>query len=189
VLGVEDELDYYWRQVERAVRNIQRLQVAFRQTHLEVVHTRGGLLTRDGRDQGRMKSLLRAGTWIAGARISSSIPQGNPIIPELAPLENEVVVAKNGAGAFGTTRIDLVLHHLGIETLVVGGAVTNQCVEATVRGAFDHGFGVILVDDACATYSEELRRATLRSIGDWFCKVITTDEVLSWFKSKGIQGE
>ncbi len=184
LLGLEEELEYYWHQVEMAVSNLRRLQAVFRRAHLEVVHTKGSRLTRDGRDRGRT-NWLRAGAWVAGLRLSSSIPRGNPIIPELAPLENEVVIEKAGASAFGTTPIDLVLRNLGIETLVVGGAITNQCVEATVRGAFDHGFGVVLVDDACATYTEELRRATLQSIGDWFCKVVRIDEVLSWFPEEG----
>ncbi len=185
LLGLEQELDYYWLRLEQAVSNLQRLQSAFRQASLEVIHTMGGRLTRDGREGGRMKPQLRAGAWVAGIRVSTSVARGNPIVPELAPLENEVVIVKDGASAFGITRIDLVLRNLGIESIVVGGAITNQCVEATVRGAFDHDFGVILVDDACATYSEELRKATLQSIGDWFCKVVTTNEVLSWFAAEG----
>ncbi|MGQ0569066.1 MAG: cysteine hydrolase family protein [Armatimonadota bacterium] len=191
LLGFEAELDYYWRQLEAAIGNLQRLQAAFRRAGLEVLHTKGGLLTPDGRDRGKMKSLLRAGrsrvAGQSGAALPGTVPQDSPIIPELAPLPNEMVFTKNGSTAFGMTRIDLALHNLGIETVVMGGVVTNQCVEATVRGAFDHGFGVILVDDACATYSEDLRRGVLRSIGDWFCKVVTTDQALSWFEEAPAQ--
>jgi nicotinamidase-related amidase len=189
ILGYEAELAYYWRHLEVAIANLQRLQVAFRQAGLEVVHSKGGLLTPDGRDRGRMKSLLRAGrsrvAGLNGAPLPGVVQEDSPIIPELAPLPNEIVFTKNGSTAFGMTRIDLVLQTLGIETVLVGGVVTNQCVEATVRGAFDHGFGVVLVDDACATYSDELRRGVLRSVGDWFCKVVTADQVLSWFEHHG----
>lgn len=185
VLGIEPELEYYWRQADLAVRNLRRLQRAFRTAGLEVVHTKGGLLSADGRDRGKMKSLLRAGrSRVAGqdgAELMSSVPQDSPIVHAVAPASNELVFVKNGSTAFGMTRIDLVLRNLGVEVVVVAGVVTNQCVEATVRGAFDHGFGAILVDDACATYSDELRRGVLRSVGDWFCKVVTTDEALSWF--------
>ena len=184
-LGIEDELDYYWRQLDTAVPNLARLQRVFRLGGCEVVHTKGGLLTPSGRDRGPMKSRLRAGRSAraggGGVVLPSSVPRDSPILAELAPAGDELVFVKNGSTAFGMTRIDLVLRDLGIEVLVIGGVVTNQCVEATVRGAFDHGFGVVLVDDACATYSEELRRGTLRSIGDWFCKVATTDVVCSWF--------
>jgi nicotinamidase-related amidase len=186
LLGCEAELDYYWSQLEAAITNLKQLQTAFRRAGLEVVHSKGGLLTRDGRDRGKIKSLLRAGrsrvAGLSGAPLPGTVRQDSPIIPELAPLPNEIVFTKNGSTAFGMTRIDLALHDLGVETLVIGGVVTNQCVEATVRGAFDHGFGAILVDDACATYSDDLRRSVLRSIGDWFCKVVTADQVLSWFE-------
>ena len=193
LLGLTGDLEYYWRQLEVAIANLQRLQTAFRQAGLEVVYTKGGLLTQDGRDRGKAKSLLRAGrhryAGDTGIALSDAVPQDSRIIDELAPLPNEVVILKNGSTAFGMTRIDLVLRNLGVETLVIGGVVTNQCVEATVRGAFDHGFAAVLVDDACATYSEDLRRGTLQSIGDWFCKVITTDSVLSWFDQKGMVAE
>jgi nicotinamidase-related amidase len=184
-LGIEDELAYYWRQLDAAIPNLAHLQRVFRRAGREVVHTKGGLLTQNGRDRGPMKSRLRAGRSAraggSGVELPSCVPRDSPILSDLAPAGDEMVFVKNGSTAFGMTRIDLVLRDLGIETLVIGGVVTNQCVEATVRGAFDHGFGVVLVDDACATYSEDLRRGTLRSIGDWFCKVTTTDAVCAWF--------
>jgi nicotinamidase-related amidase len=186
ILDLTAETEYYWRQLEAAIENLRKLQAAFRLVGLEVVHTKGGTLAPDGRDRGRMKSLLRAGrSPMAGSSPQrlTPVPWDSPIIDELSPRPGEIVFTKNGSTAFGMTRIDLILHQLGIEALVIGGVVTNQCVEATVRGAFDHGFGVVLVDDACATYSEDLRRGTLRSIGDWFCKVVQTQEVLSWLAS------
>lgn len=178
--GLEAELKYYWSRLELATRNLQRLQDAFRRAKLEVIHSKGGRLTPDGRDRGPMKSQLKAGRS-SPDRTGEVHELDTEIIDQLAPLPHELVFEKNGATAFGMTRIDLALWQLEIEALVIGGVITNQCVEATVRGAFDHGFGVLLVEDACATYSEELQRGTLRSIGDWFCKVVTTDEVLTWF--------
>lgn len=186
ILHLEKELEYYWTRIELTIGNLRRLQAAFRGAGLEVIHQKGGSLTPDGRDSGRMKSLLRAGrspyAGDSGIVLSTAVPRDSPLISELAALENEMVFVKNGATAFGLTRIDMALRNVGVEILVVGGAITNQCVEATVRGAFDHGFGVVLVDDACAAYSEELHKATLRSIGDMFCKVLRTDDVLQWFR-------
>lgn len=181
-LGLERELEYYWSRLERTIDNLALLQETFRRAGREVVHTMGALATLDGRDRGRAKSRLHAGRSIGGgAPEEARVSQAPPIVVRLAPLPNELVFRKNGSTAFGMTRIDLVLWNLGIETLVVGGVVTNQCVEATVRGAFDHGFSVVLLHDATATYSEELQNGTLRSVGDWFCQVAATSEVASWF--------
>jgi nicotinamidase-related amidase len=45
-----------------------------------------------------------------------------------------------GAGPFGTTIIDHVLRSLDVEYLIIGGAATHQCVEMTIRGAFEFGY-------------------------------------------------
>lgn len=179
-LGIEKELDYFWSRLEMTVENLRQLQEAFRAAGREVIHSMGALATLDGRDRGRAKSRLRAGrAVVSGDGPTSTVPPAPPIIEALAPLPNELVFKKNGSTAFAMTRIDLVLWNLGIETLVIGGVITNQCVEATVRGAFDHGFSVVLLHDATATYSEELQNGTLRSVGDWFCLVASTADVLS----------
>jgi nicotinamidase-related amidase len=71
------------------------------------------------------------------------------------------------------------LRPLGIAFLIVGGAATHQCVEMTVRGASDFGYKVIMVEDGTATVSEELQRNCVIALGDWFCKVQTTEEILT----------
>ncbi len=38
----------------------------------------------------------------------------------------------------------------GIDSVVVVGAMSNMCVDATVRAAADLGYGVTVVEDACA---------------------------------------
>ena len=181
-LGLEAELAYYWQRVDATVTNLSMLQRVFRNAGLEVIHTMGSLATIDGRDRGRAKSRLRAGRVVAapGAVANPEVTGESPIIDAVAPLPNELVFRKNGATAFGMTRIDLVLWQLGIETLVVGGVVTHHCVEATVRGAFDHGFNVVLLHDATATYSERLQEGTVRSVGDWFCSMASSDAVARW---------
>jgi ureidoacrylate peracid hydrolase len=88
------------------------------------------------------------------------------------------VIEKDTPGPFGVTNIDHAFRMLGVDILVVTGVVTDQCVEATVRGAFDFGYQVILAEDACATVSADLHAASLRVLADWFCRVWTTAEVL-----------
>lgn len=180
-LGLEAELEYYWQRVEMTIANLLRLRDLFRSESMEVIYLRNGSRSQDGRDRGRSHSLLRAGKTYRtaeGALVPFVNPAAGDIIDELTPAPNEIVIEKYSAGAFGNTNIDLILHNLGITTLVVGGLVTNQCVESTIRGAFDYGFIPVMVEDATGTWSEELQHGTLRSIGDWFCAVRTTNEVI-----------
>ena len=49
------------------------------------------------------------------------------ILPELAPLEEEVVLDKLTSSAFINTQLELVLRNLGITTLVVVGLGACHC--------------------------------------------------------------
>jgi nicotinamidase-related amidase len=159
---------YYTARLREIIPNIRRLQEGFRAAALEVVYTKG---------RG-----TKGGHRIGGVRVrplrGDGAPRRRGIIEELAPREGEVVIEKDTPGPFGVTNIDHALRMLGTDILVVTGIVTEQCVEATVRGAFDFGYQVILVEDGCATVSPELHNAALLSMADWFCRVWTTAEVL-----------
>jgi nicotinamidase-related amidase len=170
------DMTYYQERLETIVPNIASLQRAFRENRLEVAFTKGRA-SKAGHKLGgvQVRPLARA----SNAAASASVARGRDILASLAPLPGELVVEKNTPGPFGVTNIDHALRMLGVDILVVTGVVTDQCVESTVRGAFDHGYQVILVEDACATVSPELHRGSLRATGDWFCRVRSTEEVLA----------
>ena len=100
------------------------------------------------------------------------------IVDALEPREDEVVINKTTYGAFASTGLDATLRNLGIETLVLGGVVTNRCVETTMRDATDRGYGVVLVDDGSATFSQEMQDATTLSLQGAYGFVRQTDDVL-----------
>jgi nicotinamidase/pyrazinamidase len=51
--------------------------------------------------------------------------------------------------AFAATDLEERLRDEGIDTLIMGGLVTNVCVVATVLEALEAGFRVIVLSDAC----------------------------------------
>lgn len=86
---------------------------------------------------------------------------GAAIIDSLAPQKGDIVIeGKRGLDTFASTNVDFILRSKGIKTLVLGGFLTNCCVESTMRTAYEHGFEVItLVDCVAGTSSEEHRNA------------------------------
>ena len=109
-------------------------------------------------------------------------PRNDPwarVVDGLAPLDSEAVTNKTTFGSFASTGLDGALRNLGIDTLVIGGVVTNRCVETTARDATDRGYRVILVDDGTATFSPELQEMTMLSLMVSYGFVRTTDEVLA----------
>ena len=73
------------------------------------------------------------------------------IVPELAPADDEPLVAKNYGDAFEDTDLEDVLAGLGVGRLVVTGAQTDACVRSTLHGAFVRGYDTTLVSDAHTT--------------------------------------
>lgn len=178
--GMAAELDYLYERIEVVTRNLERLLIAAREQQVEVIHINGDMQVGD-----RMRARAeRAGRAMPDSGLHKelrqrSFPNDAEVIAPLRPLPNEIVIKKHGAGPFGLTGVDRVLRSLDIEFLIIGGAVTHQCVEMTIRGASDFGYKAIMVEDGTATLSEELQRNAMIALGDWFCKIRTTDEILS----------
>ncbi|HEX7504370.1 MAG TPA: cysteine hydrolase family protein, partial [Syntrophales bacterium] len=76
---------------------------------------------------------------------------GAEIHPAVKPLATETVITKYFPNSFrGTNLLDL-LKKEGIEQLVICGAMSQMCIDATTRAAFDLGFKCTVIEDACAT--------------------------------------
>lgn len=69
----------------------------------------------------------------------------------VAPVDGEPVVQKNFPNSFRDTTLLESLRGDGIEHLVICGAMSHMCIDATTRAAFDHGFTCTVLSDACAT--------------------------------------
>lgn len=109
------------------------------------------------------------------------LPINNPetqIIDELKPQKNEIVVNKTTDSVTTGTNYLTLLNFMGIETVVVTGIVTDQCVACSVRGLADAGYKVICVEDACAAGSMELHDAELKIMSVIYCDVLSTEETI-----------
>ena len=68
---------------------------------------------------------------------------------------------------------------MGIEALFVTGVYTNECVETTVRDACDLGYLVTLIEDGCTTVTPQLHEASLQTLRNRYCRIITTEQGLA----------
>lgn len=137
----------------RTLPAAQRVLAAARQNGLEVIHTLIANLTADGRD--RSFDYKRCGMGFPpGSR-------GTEVIPELAPLSDELLLPKSSSSPFNSTTIDYLLRNIGLRTLVVIGLLTDQCIDHTVKDAADRGYQVVCVEDACQAETPERHQAAL----------------------------
>jgi len=99
------------------------------------------------------------------------------VVDELKPLENEIIIPKTSSSLFNSTNFEYVLRNLSIQYLMIMGIVTDQCVETAVRDGCDRGFLVTLIEDACATHSQQRHDESLIGIKG-YCRIRKTEEVL-----------
>ena len=69
----------------------------------------------------------------------------------VAPRSGEPVIEKNFPNSFRGTDLLERLRADAVERLVISGAMSHMCIDATTRAAFDLGFSCTVVSDACAT--------------------------------------
>jgi nicotinamidase-related amidase len=81
--------------------------------------------------------------------------KGAEIHPKVAPQAGEDVILKHNPNSFLNTRLHDTLASRGISNLVVVGAMSQMCVDATTRAASDLGYEVTVVHDACAARDAE----------------------------------
>lgn len=85
---------------------------------------------------------------------SDDLPAGTQdwkIVPELMPVVEEALVAKQYGDSFEDTELEAHLARLGVGHIVVTGAQTDACVRSTMHGAFTRGYDVTLVADGHTT--------------------------------------
>jgi ureidoacrylate peracid hydrolase len=171
LIKAEPQHEYFWSRLGKTVLpNGQKLLAACRGAGIEVLFTTVECYTLDGRDRSldyKVSGIFFAkGSWEA------------QVLDELKPLPNEIVIPKMSSSVFVSTNISYVLRNLGIEYLMIIGLLTDQCVESAVRDACDEGFLVTLIEDACATKTQERHDATLRAIKG-YCRQRKTEQVLA----------
>jgi nicotinamidase-related amidase len=141
--------------------------------HAPITFAEGyGELGDPGKVYGILKGVIDSNAFVKGT-------WGAEICDEMAPKKGDIVVeGKRGLDTFATTNLDFVLRANDIETVILGGFLTNCCVESTMRTAYEHGYNVItLTDCTAATSSEEQTVATSRDY-PMFSKPMTSDEAI-----------
>ncbi|MGI6257711.1 MAG: cysteine hydrolase family protein [Anaerovoracaceae bacterium] len=155
------------------IPNNVRLLKFFRKNKMTVTFGRIACLREDGEDRSPVQKSEGWNNMLMPVNSKAAA-----MIDELTPLENEIVVNKTTDSVTTGTNYLTLLRFMGIETVVVTGIVTDQCVASTVRGLADEGLKVICVEDCCAAGSMELHNAELTIMNTIYCDVLNTEETI-----------
>ncbi len=104
---------------------------------------------------------------------------GAAIVDDLAPKDGDIVIeGKRGLDTFASTNLDFILRSKGIRTILLGGFLTNCCVESTMRTGYENGYRVITLTDCVAGTSVAEHENAITYDYPMFSHPVTSKEVL-----------
>lgn len=168
---------FYERYEQKVIPNTLDLLTRFRKHGMDCFFARIASHTSHGRERslshrkpGWNDLLLPKDDWASA------------VVPELAPLADEIVVTKMTDSALTGSSLRLLLTNMGVKNVVCCGVFTDQCVSSTVRSLADESFHVIVVEDCCAAGSDELHHKELEIINMIYCDVMSSAELKGLMK-------
>lgn len=178
--ATDREREYYerWEPFYKKIENVvipnnKRLIDHFRKNKMEVIFAKIQCHKKNGSD----RSLVQKATGFNELLLPIGDEQAD-IVPELAPIEDEIIITKTTDSAITGSNLRLVLHNMGIDTVVVTGVFTDQCVSGTVRSLADESYHVWLIEDGCMASTERIQANELEILNNIYCHVVDTDELL-----------
>ena len=156
--------------MSQAAAGARELLEAFRKARRPVFHVQHLAL-------GPGAAFFRPGT--TGVEINDSV----------RPLPGEALVRKHYPNAFRDTGLLEVLQSAGVEEVIIAGAMSHMCIDATTRAAFDYGFTCTVIHDACASRdvvfegrtipAAQVHGAFMAALGMRYARVISLEDFLS----------
>jgi len=111
---------------------------------------------------------------------------GSKINAAVTPEAGESVTEKNEPNSFVGTDLEAKLRDDGITDLVIVGAMSHMCIDATTRAAKDMGFACTVVRNACATLdmnfegtvvpAAQVHAAFMGALGQAYATVVTASD-------------
>ena len=159
--------------MRRVIEPTKELVAEARRRGVPVVWTRHGYA--DAAEAGPFLELrpfleeggLRRDTW------------GWELYDEFDVLPEDPIVAKNRLSAFFNTNLEDVLRGLDVETLLVAGVLTNQCVAATSKDASFRDLKPIVVEECTGTTLPHLHEPTIEMMKVGWADVRSVEEALA----------
>ena len=118
---------------------------------------------RDGSDV----EMTRYEAWKKGGRamtpaswgpISAEAPEG------LKPVDGDYTIIKPRWSAFFQTELDLILRRLHVETVILIGTTTPNCIGTACYDANALEYNVVILEDCCSSQTDEIQRANIEDM-------------------------
>ena len=161
---------------DTVIPNLVKLRAAARNAGLEVIYTVIQSLTADGRD--RCLDYKLTGFHFPPGSEDARMVDG------LSPGPDELVLPKTSSSVFNSTMLDYLLRNMGKDAVIVGGFLTDQCIDHAIRDGADRGYEMICALDCCGTETAARHEAALAAFSG-YCRQAATTELIAEMKPAG----
>jgi len=142
---------------QKVVSNVALLAAAARRQGTPVIHVH--YIVEPGAVGLKLNAPLFQGVKDVNALVRGT--WGAAPVEGLEPVNGDFVIEKLRMNGFFGTKLEILLHGLGVETVIITGAWTNMSVEHSARHAADAGFRVLVATDGTSTVNDDWQRASL----------------------------
>ncbi len=136
----------------------------------------------DGSDAGvysLKRDLIQSQNWVL-----ENTP-GSQISPLVRPHSGDIVITKKKPSAFFGTPLLSYLIHRHIDTLLIAGGATSNCVRASVFDSFSNNFRTMVVAECVFDRYEISHKISLFDMDRQFADVVGLNQVLDYFSKIG----
>ncbi|MEF8874073.1 MAG: isochorismatase family cysteine hydrolase [Candidatus Thermoplasmatota archaeon] len=164
-LGVREGYEYYYDRIQNyIIPNIQQLLKIFRVREEMIIFSKIRSTSFNREMEGEDPEDLDA--------------DERGILVEVSPTEEDIVITKDDPDIFQGTDLDSLFRKNEVNTLIIAGVLTNECVEASVLKAVENDYRVILVEDSTAAFSEIIHEKAIDLIESNSVIITSTGDIL-----------
>ena len=104
--------------------------------------------------------------------IGWNMPKGFEVLPW------DHVLFKPRYSAFFNTHLDGILRRKGIDTVIVTGTTTPNCIRATVFDSISLDYNTVVLDDCTSSVNEEVQRVNMLGMQSIGAVIATADDFI-----------
>lgn len=98
----------------------------------------------------------------------------------LRPKAGDYTIIKPRWSAFFHTELDLILRRLKVETVILMGTTTPNCIRSTCYDANSLDYHVVILEDCCSSMTEEIQRVNIEDMERMGALILSSEQFLNY---------
>lgn len=134
-------------------------------------------VTRRYRADGSDVEHSRHEKWLSGGRpLSELCPETAEYPEEFEVLPRDYHIIKPRFSAFFGTELDIMLRRLGVDTVILAGTTTPNCIRTSFYDAISLEYNAVVISDCTSSVTEEIQRANLTDMANIGGQIMSLEE-------------